>query len=293
MATLRDEGSSDPANPSGGGHLYNPYADLYPNLDARSIQGIYRLPDDPEYLFPEEAAVHRRSFGDNLTFFTGSGYLLGAILGGARGTVEGFRSWESGDTMKLRANRLLNAAGSRGRATGNAIGVVGLLYSGLEGAAYHYRGGVEDPEYLFPEEAAVHRRSFGDNLTFFTGSGYLLGAILGGARGTVEGFRSWESGDTMKLRANRLLNAAGSRGRATGNAIGVVGLLYSGLEGAAYHYRGGVEDPWNAVIGGLGAGAFYKAAAGPRTAAIAGALGGVAAAAFTASRHAAKRYLAF
>ncbi|CAI5525224.1 unnamed protein product [Closterium sp. Naga37s-1] len=189
MATLHDD--NDAATPSAG-HLYNPYADLYPNLDARSIQGIYRLPDAPEFLFTEEAAVQRRSFGDNLTFFTGCGYLGGALFGGIRGTAEGFRSWEAGDSAKLRANRVLNAAGSRGRSAGNALGIVGLLYSGIEGAAYHYRGGV--------------------------------------------------------------------------------------------------DDPWNAVVAGLGTGALYKAAAGPRTAAIAGAVGGIAAAALTASRHVVKRY---
>lgn len=196
MATIHEDSSSDPSNPSasgGGGHLYNPYAELYPNLDARAINGIYRLPDAPEYLFTEEATVHRRSFGDNLTFFTGSGYLSGSIIGGGRGLIEGVRAWEAGDTTKLRANRVLNAVGSR----------------------------------------------------------------------------------------------AG----ATGNALGVLGLLYSGIEGAAYHYRGGVDDTWNAVIGGLSTGAIYKAAAGPRTAAVAGAVGGIAAVAWTASRHALKRYV--
>ena len=178
---------------SSSGRLYNPYADLYPNIDPRTIQGIYTLPDSPEYLFSEEATVHRRSFGDNLTFYTGAFYLAGATIGGVRGTVEGVRAWEAGDSTKLRTNRILNAAGSRGRAMGNGAGIVGLLYSGIEG-------------------------------------------------------------------------------------------------GACY-FRGGADDVWNAVLGGLGTGALYKAASGPRTAAIAGALGGVAAASVAAGRQIGKRYL--
>lgn len=39
----------------------------------------YKLPQQPEFLFSEEAAVHRRSWSENLTFYTGSGYLSGAV----------------------------------------------------------------------------------------------------------------------------------------------------------------------------------------------------------------------
>jgi mitochondrial import inner membrane translocase subunit TIM23 len=42
-----------------------------------SQQPVYKLPKQPEFLFQEEAAVHRRSWSENLTFYTGSGYLSG------------------------------------------------------------------------------------------------------------------------------------------------------------------------------------------------------------------------
>lgn len=148
------------------------------------------------------------------------------------------------------------------------------------------------PEYLFTEEATVHRRSFGDNLTFYTGMGYLLGASAGGVRGLVEGVRSQETGDTLKLRVSRLLNATGHRGRSAGNALGILGLLYGGLEGAACHYRKS-DDLGNAVFAGLATGALYKCAAGPRSAAIAGAVGGLTAAGMAAVRQLSKRHLAF
>ena len=48
-------------------------------IDSRHGSPVYRLPKQPEFLFSEEAAVHRRSLSENLTFYTGSGYLTGAV----------------------------------------------------------------------------------------------------------------------------------------------------------------------------------------------------------------------
>lgn len=39
---------------------------------------MYKLPKQPEFLFAEEAAVHKRSWSENLTYYTGVGYLSGA-----------------------------------------------------------------------------------------------------------------------------------------------------------------------------------------------------------------------
>ena len=54
-------------------------------LHAAAARGMgdglpaYKLPQQPEFLFSEEAAVHRRSWSENLTFYTGSGYLSGTV----------------------------------------------------------------------------------------------------------------------------------------------------------------------------------------------------------------------
>ncbi|KAL6345509.1 hypothetical protein AAG906_017232 [Vitis piasezkii] len=106
------------------------------------------------------------------------------------------------------------------------------------------------PEYLFDEESLHQRRSWSENLQYYTGSGYLSGAIIGGAKGSIEGIRAAEAGDTLKLRVNRVLNSGGQTGRS--------------------------------VFAGLGTGALYRAAAGPRSAVIAGAIGGLAAGAAVA-----------
>ncbi|GAB2287414.1 hypothetical protein Dimus_021791 [Dionaea muscipula] len=146
------------------------------------------------------------------------------------------------------------------------------------------------PEYLFNEEAAVQRRSWSENLQYYTGSGYLSGAIVGGIKGSVEGIRAAEPGDSTKIRINRVLNAGGHTGRRFGNSVGVVGMIFAGLESVLIHYRDS-DDLLNSVAAGLGTGALYRAASGPRSAAIAGAIGGLAAGLAVAGKQAVKRYV--
>lgn len=146
------------------------------------------------------------------------------------------------------------------------------------------------PEHLFVEEASRPHRSWGENLQYYTGCGYLSGAIIGGAKGSIEGLKAAEPGDTLKLRINRVLNSGGHIGRRYGNSLGVLGLIFAGLESGVIQLRGH-DDLLNTVVAGLGTGALYKAAAGPRSAAIAGAIGGIAAAAAVAGKQAVKRYV--
>ena len=57
--------------------FYNPYEGLSAAIDNRSARGGYKLSKQPEFLFSEEATVHRRGWGENITYYTGSGYLTG------------------------------------------------------------------------------------------------------------------------------------------------------------------------------------------------------------------------
>ncbi|CAN4089117.1 unnamed protein product [Withania somnifera] len=107
--------------------LYNPYQDLHV-----PIQTLYKLPTSPEFLFQEESVAQRRSWGENLTYYTGIGYLSGAVVGAGKGFVEGVKASEPGDTMKLRVNRILNGSGHTGRKFGNRAGIIGLIYAGME-----------------------------------------------------------------------------------------------------------------------------------------------------------------
>ncbi|KAI3716362.1 hypothetical protein L6452_23645 [Arctium lappa] len=145
------------------------------------------------------------------------------------------------------------------------------------------------PEYLFQEESVAQRRSWGENLTYYTGIGYLGGAVVGAGKGLVEGVKASEAGDTMKLKVNRILNASGHAGRKIGNRSGVIGLLYAGMESGMVAVRD-TDDIVNSVVAGLGTGAVYKAAAGPRSAAVAGAIGGIAVGLAVTGKQVLKRY---
>ncbi|KAJ6822726.1 putative mitochondrial import inner membrane translocase subunit TIM23-2 [Iris pallida] len=146
------------------------------------------------------------------------------------------------------------------------------------------------PEFLFQEESVAQRRSWGENLTYYTGIGYLSGASAGACLGLRHGLSAAEPGDTLKLRINRLLNSCGAEGRRFGNRVGVIGLLYAGLESGMVAARD--TDDWvNSVAAGLGTGALFRAASGPRSAAVAGAIGGLAVGAAVAGKQLVKRYV--
>ena len=146
------------------------------------------------------------------------------------------------------------------------------------------------PEFLFQEESIAQRRSWGENLTYYTGCGYLSGSVAGASKGLFEAVRASEKGDTMKLKVNRILNTSGQAGRRIGNRIGVIGLMYAGLESGMVMARD--TDDWvNSVVAGLGTGVLFKAASGPRSAAVAGALGGLMVGAAVAGKQVVKRYV--
>ncbi|XP_076886987.1 mitochondrial import inner membrane translocase subunit TIM23-2-like [Bidens hawaiensis] len=146
------------------------------------------------------------------------------------------------------------------------------------------------PEYLFQEESIAQRRSWGENLTYYTGIGYLGGSILGSAKGLQQGVKAFEPADSVKIKVNRLLNSSGKFGGKYGNHAGIIGLLYAGMESGMVAVRD-TDDIINSVVAGLGTGALYKAAAGPRSAAVAGAIGGVAVGVAVAGKQVLKRYV--
>lgn len=61
------------------GRLYNPYEGLSSAVDPRVLRSVYKLPNQPEFLFSEEATVHKRSISENLSYYTGVGYLTGKL----------------------------------------------------------------------------------------------------------------------------------------------------------------------------------------------------------------------
>lgn len=102
--------------------------------------------------------------------------------------------------------------------------------------------------------------------------------------------KNFEQGDSLKLKINRILNSSGHSGRTWGNRIGIVGLIYAGMESGIVAVTDR-DDVWSSVAAGLGTGAVCRAARGVRSAAVAGALGGLAAGAAVTGKHVFKRYV--
>ena len=104
--------------------MYNPYAGLQ-NYTPRQNRS-FRVASQPEFVFQEEANVRRRGFGENLGFYTGTGYLSGAVTGGALGLAQAtFLSGgpaaaapQLAQTRRLMLNRVLNSSGQTGRTAG-------------------------------------------------------------------------------------------------------------------------------------------------------------------------------
>lgn len=147
----------------------------------------------------------------------------------------------------------------------------------------------KQPEFLFSEEALVHRRSWSENLTYYTGMGYLAGALLGGGRGAVQALSTPVAlagvESSQRLRLNQLLNTSGKMGRGAGNALGVLGLLFASFESfSGYMTNGQVPDEANTLAAGAATGALYRSVRGPRQAAAAAVVGTAGAAALLAAR---------
>lgn len=70
----------------------------------------------------------------------------------------------------------------------------------------------------------------------------------------------------------------------------MIGLMYAGIESGVAALRDS-DDVWNSVAAGLGTGALYRAARGVRSAAVAGAVGGVLVGVAVTAKQALKRYV--
>lgn len=146
------------------------------------------------------------------------------------------------------------------------------------------------PEFVFSEEATVHQRSWSENLTYYTGTGYLAGALMGGGLGAYRAVAApvelaGAGAPSQRLRLNQLLNTSGKLGRSSGNALGVLGLMFASME-SFLRYANDARAPEEVATLGAGAatGAVFRSVRGPRQAAAAAAVGTVGAAALLAAR---------
>ncbi|KAF0934322.1 hypothetical protein E2562_024811 [Oryza meyeriana var. granulata] len=146
------------------------------------------------------------------------------------------------------------------------------------------------PECLFKEEALMQTRSWSENLTFYSGIGYLTGATAGALMGLARAAAEAERGESTKLRLNRTLNQSGSVGRTYANRLGVIAMLFAGSESFVRYQRDCADDWVNTVVAGASAGALYRIPSGPRSMIIVGIIGGVLSGAAVVARPMLQRF---
>lgn len=147
----------------------------------------------------------------------------------------------------------------------------------------------ETLEYLVLEDAALNSlpgsqsalpsRGWSDDLCYGTGTTYLSGLAIGGTYGAYEGLQRASQQSTIvtpRLRLNYVLNAVTRRGPFLGNSLGVVAIIYNGINSSIGALRGR-HDIYNSVAAGTLAGALFKCTRGVRPAMIFGGLAGSAA----------------
>lgn len=228
-----------------GGRLYNPYEGLATAIDGRGLRGTYRLPTQVSGRKSERGSARRVDL--SLRARAPTPGRPARPHTSARPCGMGDEE-DSGRTY--RGGKCFPRRGARERKGGAVAPPPGRPASHRKPPPPSPLP--SQPEFLFAEEAAVHRRSWSENLTYYTGAGYLAGAALGGSQGAAAALRAGPPSmaaagaglgggaagaavftDTPRLRVNRLLNTAGRAGRGAGNAAGALGLLFSATESAA------------------------------------------------------------
>uniref|UniRef100_A0A7R9YQH7 Mitochondrial import inner membrane translocase subunit TIM23 n=1 Tax=Chlamydomonas euryale TaxID=1486919 RepID=A0A7R9YQH7_9CHLO len=138
-----------PETTGGGTRLYDPYEGIAQSVGMK--KQLFKMPEQPEFLFEEEASVRRRGWGENVQFYTGLGYITGAGTGVAAG---GHRfltmrpQFQGPETLKLKANRALNSVGMFARPLANGAGIIGLYFATADSLIYNKLDQNGLPDYL-------------------------------------------------------------------------------------------------------------------------------------------------
>eukprot|EP00735_Rhodelphis_limneticus_P006137 TRINITY_DN18503_c0_g1::TRINITY_DN18503_c0_g1_i1::g.2828::m.2828 TRINITY_DN18503_c0_g1::TRINITY_DN18503_c0_g1_i1::g.2828 ORF type:complete len:205 (+),score=27.15,sp/Q9LNQ1/TI231_ARATH/34.75/2e-13,Tim17/PF02466.14/3.7e+03,Tim17/PF02466.14/1e-14,Gly-zipper_OmpA/PF13436.1/41,Gly-zipper_OmpA/PF13436.1/0.43 TRINITY_DN18503_c0_g1_i1:66-680(+) len=141
------------------------------------------------------------------------------------------------------------------------------------GSVYGSSQGVYD-DYIFGAPTAEKPKTWGEELTFYTGVSAMTGALAGTSLGFVRGLSS-SQGYPRKLRVNAILNSVTRHSSKIGNGVGCWGLMFAVLDSATYNVYQDNEYV-NAGAAGSIATALMRSPLGVRQAGIGGAVGAVA-----------------
>ncbi|KAL1921918.1 uncharacterized protein VTP21DRAFT_10560 [Calcarisporiella thermophila] len=120
--------------------------------------------------------------------------------------------------------------------------------------------------------SALPSRGWTDDLCYGTGTTYLIGLSSGGIWGFTEGIRKASlPSNNFRIRLNAVLNSMTKRGPFVGNSVGVLAMMYNGINSMIGASRG-KHDMANSVAAGALSGIIFRSTAGVRAAGTAGAV---------------------
>ncbi|CAB53081.1 Mitochondrial import inner membrane translocase subunit tim23 [Schizosaccharomyces pombe] len=142
----------------------------------------------------------------------------------------------------------------------------------------------EDALSTLPGDSmAIPSRGWQDDLCYGTGTSYLSGLAIGGLWGLNEGMKKTKDITSTRLRLNGILNGVTRRGPFVGNSLGVLALVYNGINSLIGYKR--QKHGWeNSVAAGALTGALYKSTRGLRAMAISSSLVATAAGIWTLAK---------
>jgi hypothetical protein len=134
-----------------------------------------------------------------------------------------------------------------------------------------------------PEYLSYRPRPAMERMVYNTGISYLAGTGIGGMYGVFHGAKNSPS-PRLRIRINTILNGMTTYGSRTGNAVGVLAIMYSCFEAASDYVevdRLVGNDAASPFLAALGTGMLYKVTSGPKTMVLAGGLGAAAMMSYT------------
>lgn len=147
-----------------------------------------------------------------------------------------------------------------------------VLPTAFDAASLHPMANVgqQQLEYLDLEtntqgaNGVIASRGFLEDLSYGTGTMYLIGLGTGGATGLIESLRSTSSSMSPKLRTNAILNSITRRGPYLGNLFGCLTMTYNFVSGGIDMARGDYHDDAGSLAAGAITGALWNGARGFR-----------------------------
>lgn len=108
---------------------------------------------------------------------------------------------------------------------------------------------------LYPEE--MSNRVWSQRMMLHAGGSYIIGTCLGGMYGIFEGSRQADTLNNRALKMNSIINRVSRRGSATGNAFGILAIMFTATD-AFISSQAHKKESWHQLAAAGITGLIYK-----------------------------------